>query len=216
MWLSSFHAVLDRIDQNHNHTIIVFRSQCDTFCSGMDVSLVATMDEPERRCLFNEYVRLLQRLVENDKFSISLVEGDVFGGGLGLIASTDYVLAGRNHGFCLPEALLGIIPACIFPFLARRIGYQAAYRLSLTTQKIDVEYAFNISLVDKVSDDLKGDLRSLMNRVKYIDREIIGEMKNYFRAFNKIDQAIMDDAVNRIVRLTGERLFIESVDKFLD
>ncbi len=63
---------------------------------------------------------------------ITCVQGAIYGGGLGLLAVSDFVIAEDSAKFCFSELKLGLIPATISPFIMRKIGYSAANALFLS------------------------------------------------------------------------------------
>ena len=82
------------------------------------------------------------------------VQGYALGGGSGLVACADVVVAAPNVTFGFTEVRLGIIPAVISPFVFARIGPGAARRFFLTGERIDAPTAMQIGLVDEVAGDL--------------------------------------------------------------
>jgi len=81
---------------------------------------------------------------------IMLVEGAAIAGGLGMLCAADYVVVTREARFALTETTLGIPPAQIAPFVARRIGLSAARRVMLTAARFDGITAGKLGLADEV------------------------------------------------------------------
>lgn len=213
-WLQAFHHGLDEIEADSRTGVVLVQSSDDAFCSGMNASTVVGMTADEREDFFRSYIRLLSRLAALGKYFIASVEGDAVGGGLGLLAVMDFVVADRRTHYCLPETLLGLVPACILPFVARRIGYHLAYQLSLTTLKIDALRAREISLVDLVSDDVSGSLSMILSRIRHVDPDTVRHMKEYYSSLNAVNTSALQNALELIVRLTGQRHFRERVQRF--
>ena len=82
--------------------------------------------------------------------TLAVVEGAAMGGGCGLAAACDLVLAADSAQLAMPEVTLGLPPAQIAPFVAERIGERAALRLMATGQRIGAVEAARIGLVDEV------------------------------------------------------------------
>ncbi len=99
------------------------------------------------------YIKLLHRFVTFPRIIISCVEGAVIAGGMGLVASSDLVVATSQSQFSLSEAIWGLLPVCVTPYLIRRVGFQAAYRLGFTTETIDAKEAYRLQLIDLLSDE---------------------------------------------------------------
>jgi methylglutaconyl-CoA hydratase len=85
---------------------------------------------------------------------VARVQGYALGGGSGLVACADVVVAAPDATFGFSEVRLGIIPAVISPFVFARIGGGAARSLFVTGERFDAETALRIGLVDEVADDL--------------------------------------------------------------
>lgn len=81
---------------------------------------------------------------------VGVVQGAAYGGGVGLAACCDLVVAADTAMFCLSEVKLGLIPAAISPYVVRAIGARAARRYFLTTETFDAAKAFDLGLVHEV------------------------------------------------------------------
>jgi len=80
------------------------------------------------------------------------VHGHALGGGVGLVAVCDVVVADRTAVFGFPEVRLGIAPAVISPFVVRKIGQSSARALFVTGERFPAEEAHRVGLVHKVVD----------------------------------------------------------------
>jgi len=120
---------------------------------------------------------------------------------MGLVASSDLVVANPQSQFSLSEALWGLLPCCVLPYLIRRIGYQAAYRLTLTTQPIQGEEAYRLQLVDELSEHPNENIRRLLVRLNRIAPDTLKAMKAYFRKMWIIDEKMEQTAVDNITQL---------------
>jgi methylglutaconyl-CoA hydratase len=82
------------------------------------------------------------------------VQGHALGGGCGLVACADVVVAAKDAVFAFSEVKLGIIPSVISPFALAKIGESAARRYFLTGERFDAQTAFRIGLVHEVAAEL--------------------------------------------------------------
>jgi methylglutaconyl-CoA hydratase len=85
---------------------------------------------------------------------VARVQGHALGGGCGLVACSDVVVADPAAQFAFSEVKLGIVPAVISPFALAKIGPSAARRYFVTGERFDAETALRIGLVHELSDDL--------------------------------------------------------------
>ncbi|MEO1495244.1 MAG: enoyl-CoA hydratase-related protein [Pseudomonadota bacterium] len=84
---------------------------------------------------------------------IALVHGGCFGGGTGIVAACDVVIADRTAMFSITEARWGLTAVPIVPQLISRIGPGRLRRYALSCERFDAERAFEIGLVDEVCED---------------------------------------------------------------
>ena len=85
---------------------------------------------------------------------VARVHGHALGGGCGLVACSDIVVAAHDAVFAFSEVKLGIIPAVISPFALGKIGPSAARRYFVTGERFDAETALRIGLVHEVAEDV--------------------------------------------------------------
>ena len=154
---------------------LVIRGAARTFCAGGDFSrFKALMAEPaptqgpDPIAGFNRsFGAVLERLSNAGIATIAVVEGAAMGGGVGLAACCDFVLAASTAQFGMPEVTLGLPPAQIAPFVAARLGSGPALRLMLTGRRISAAQALGCGLADEVlePDALETRLQTLLTEL---------------------------------------------------
>lgn len=82
--------------------------------------------------------------------TIALVQGGCFGGGIGLVAACDIVIASSDAIFALTEVRWGITPAPIMGLITRRLGPRALGRFALSGERFDAAHAHRMGLVHQV------------------------------------------------------------------
>jgi methylglutaconyl-CoA hydratase len=82
---------------------------------------------------------------------VGMIHGAAMGGGLGLVSVCDYAIAQFDTQFSFSEARLGIIPACIAPFVLRKIGPGHARALFATAERFSAQKAYDIGLIHRVA-----------------------------------------------------------------
>jgi methylglutaconyl-CoA hydratase len=97
---------------------------------------------------------------------VALVHGHALGGGVGLVACSDIVVAHERTAFAFSEVKLGIVPAVISPFALRKIGESAARRWFVTGERFDAATALRLGLVHEVTDDLDGALERVVGELR--------------------------------------------------
>jgi methylglutaconyl-CoA hydratase len=93
---------------------------------------------------------------------VGRVQGHALGGGCGLVACCDVVVAEPSALFAFSEVKLGIVPAVISPFALAKIGTSAARRWFVTGERFTADVALRIGLIHEVADDLDGAVANIL------------------------------------------------------
>ena len=146
---------------------IVLRGEGSVFCAGGDLNWMKqavdfTFDEnlKDTRTL----ARMFALLNECPKPVIGVVHGAAIGGGVGLVSICDIVLATEDTLFSLSEVRLGIVPACIGPFVVSKIGASHARGRFVSAERFNANKALQIGLIHEVTKDAAG-LEEALKRV---------------------------------------------------
>ena len=131
--LKAFKAGLIALEKDSNVRVIIIQSFGDrAFCGGASLAEMKTLQTiEEATAFFMGIADLINTLRSLSKFVIGRVHGKVVGGGVGLVAACDYVLANRTAQIKLSELSIGIGPYVIEPVVSRKIGGTAFAQLSL-------------------------------------------------------------------------------------
>jgi methylglutaconyl-CoA hydratase len=136
---------------------VVLAGEGPSFCAGADVEWQRSSIDLSYEENVDDALRLYRMLETIDQCPapvVARVQGFALGGGSGVVACADVVVAANDAVFGFTEVRLGIIPAVISPFVLDRIGPGAARRYFLTGERFGVEVGLRIGLVDEVADDL--------------------------------------------------------------
>jgi len=134
---------------------ILLKGAGPSFCAGADAGWMreqAGASEADNRADAMRLSDMLATINDCPKPVIALVHGKAYGGGVGLAACADIVVATPDADFRLSEVRLGLTPATISPFVVAKIGASHARRLFLTAESFGAEEALAIGLVHAVSD----------------------------------------------------------------
>jgi methylglutaconyl-CoA hydratase len=151
--------------------VIVMRATGDVFCSGAHLGEMKEMGEADYQMNMAAALDMgaMFRAVRNCPAPVvARVQGPAFGGGVGLVAACDIVVAAFRVRFAFSEVRLGLVPGVISPLVIDRIGQAAARHYFLTADVIDGAEAHRIGLVDRLAADgeldvlLEGTVRSLL------------------------------------------------------
>ena len=121
-----------------------------SFCAGGDLGWMQEQFKAQRAERMHEARRLammLNALNELPKPLIGKVQGQAFGGGIGMMSICDTVIAANNARFGLTETRLGLIPATISPYVIARMGEGYARRVFMSARIFDAAEAQTLGLV---------------------------------------------------------------------
>ena len=133
---------------------IVLAGQGSAFCAGADLNWMRRMADysyAENLADAGQLADMLHMIYQCPKPTIARIQGDVYAGGLGLVAACDIAVSVDTANFCLSEVRLGLIPATVSPYVIRAMGARAAHRYFLTAERFDAQEAHRIGLVHAVS-----------------------------------------------------------------
>ena len=132
---------------------IVLAANGSAFCAGADLNWMRRMADYTREENLADAAKLaemLRLIYACPKPTVARVQGDVFAGGMGLVAACDMAVAVDQAGFCLSEVKIGLIPATISPYVIRAMGARAAHRYFLTAERFGAQEALRIGFVHEV------------------------------------------------------------------
>jgi len=205
-----------------NSKIIILTGKGKSFCAGADLNWMKSMakySEEENIKDSRLLIDLYEAIYNCPKPVIGKVNGHAFGGGLGLFAACDIVIAIPDCKFAFSEVNLGIIPSVISTYVVRRIGLSVMRRLFITGERFDSDYAKEIGLVDFVVNEDKTD-ETLEKYVKILlssGPNAIKEVKKLVDNCEKMDRKeYKEHTVKKIAELRVSKEGQEGINAFLD
>ena len=144
--------IIAELNSNPKPRGVILTGAGQTFCSGMDLRWmqnISTQNRANRIAEANELSEMLNELDRLNKPLIGKINGNSFGGAIGLISCCDFALAIEDAEFSLTEVLLGLMPATISPFVIRRIGAANARRIMLNAHRFSAKEAVSFGLITK-------------------------------------------------------------------
>lgn len=132
---------------------VILTGEGRSFCAGGDLGWMRAQAEKDRAGKMQEARSLARMLGLWDalpKPLIGQVHGAAYGGGIGLVAVCDVVIAEESTRFALTETRLGLIPATIGPFVVRRMGEAFARQVFFTARPFDAAFLLRAGLVARI------------------------------------------------------------------
>jgi 3-carboxymethyl-3-hydroxy-acyl-[acp] dehydratase len=209
--------VLDYAEQLENCRTVVLEGAPGLFCTGMDFVEATTLlhHETTENLQSSNYMRVLKRFTLSPRIIVCRLDGKVIAGGVGLAAASDIVISTDRTEFSLSEALWGLLPCCVLPFLVRRVGYQKAYVMTLTSRTLSAREAHAIQLVDEITDNLDDALRKLTIRLNLLADKTILDLKRYFHKMSPISRETEEFAISESARLVAQSHVQQNIANFV-
>ena len=208
--------VLERCRQQAN--VVVLEGTPEIFCFGADFeALMRQADKPELESQLgpDQLYDLWTTLATGPFVSVAHVRGKTNAGGVGFVAACDLVIADTHAVFSLSELLFGLMPACVLPFLIRKIGFQRSNAMTLSTKPVAVEQAHDWGLVDMYGEKSHLLLGQQLSRLKRLEKTAIERYKNYLGSIVPLINSARESALaaNRLV--FSDRDNIDKVSRYV-
>jgi len=190
--IAELHQKLQALAEKKTLRALVLSGTGESFSAGADLNWMRRMadnDEAENRADAMRLAGMFRALDDFPRPVIAKVNGHAFGGGFGLIACADIVLAEYAALFGLTEVRLGLIPATIAPYVVRRIGDSQTRRLALTGMRIDADEARRIGLVHDLgaAHELDAKLNDYLKLIRKAGPQAVSECKALLRQVRGYD-----------------------------
>lgn len=180
--LAELDALLGDAEQSPRCRVLVLESAPGVFCRGMDLDFIVAHAGEDQSDRLGAYARCMEQLRGSPKAVICLIDGEAQGGGVGLAAAADVVIATNRSAFALPECVLGLIPAMVLPLLCERMPVQKARWMALSSRSVKAEEALAIGLVDEVVEgpiQLEQAARRTLKRLLRASPRAVARLKRY-------------------------------------
>ncbi|WP_333706161.1 enoyl-CoA hydratase/isomerase family protein [Ottowia beijingensis] len=202
---------------------IVLMAEGPAFCAGADLNWMRRMADYSREENEQDAEKLafmLRTIYECPKPTIARVQGDVYAGGMGLVACCDMAVSVDTANYCLSEVKLGLIPATIGPYVIRAMGPRASHRYFLTAERFSAQQAQRIGFVHEVvpADQLDATVSTWVQALLAASPNAIKECKKLVQyvAGRDITRLLIDHTVKAIADIRASDEGKEGVQSFLN
>ena len=212
-------SAITRAQNETNARAIVLASVGPTFCAGADLknSGGTTVGRPSTTKInptepsppqHAPFVETLLALWRSPKPVIGRVQGNAWGGGLGLIACCDQVIMADSAKMAFTEVRLGLIPAVISVFCARKILYTHLAPLMLSGRRFDASRALELGLAHEVvqAGELDRHVQDFVQDLQRCGPKALGEVRQLLEVISthNMDEALTyaQDTIGRLFRST--------------
>ncbi|MDM0042915.1 enoyl-CoA hydratase/isomerase family protein [Variovorax dokdonensis] len=202
---------------------VVLGARGPAFCAGANLNWMRRAADFTHEQNTQDAARLaamLQTIHELPMPVVARIQGDVYAGGMGLVAACDIAIASDNANFCLSEVRIGLIPATISPYVIRAMGARAAQRYFLTAERFSAAEAMRIGLVHEVvaADALDAKLEEIVKSLCNAGPAAVRACKQLIEdvAGRDIDDALVARTVKGIADIRASEEGREGVRSFLE
>ncbi len=147
-----------RLKTDSDVRVVVLTGEGKSFCAGADLNWMRSVKDAAYEDNLDEARRLADLFYDIYSFPkpvIGRINGAAIGGGTGFVAVTDIAVAAQSAIFSFSEVKIGVVPACISPYVIKRVGEGRAREFFLTGERLSSERALEAGLVNRaVPDDL--------------------------------------------------------------
>ncbi|MBO9651290.1 MAG: enoyl-CoA hydratase/isomerase family protein [Variovorax sp.] len=202
---------------------IVLGANGPAFCAGANLNWMrraADFTREENLADAGNLAAMLRAIHESPKPVIARVQGDVYAGGMGLVAACDIAVSVDTAWYCLSEVKIGLIPATISPYVLRAMGTRAAQRYFLTAERFTATEAHRIGFVHEVvaADALDAKVAEIVKALTSASPAAVRACKTLIAdvAGQDIDDALIEKTVQGIADIRASEEGREGVRSFLE
>lgn len=145
--------ILAAIDKADDIRVVIFTGSGKSFSAGADLKWMQQIVN----CTYEENLKdsamiakVFYKIYTLSKPVIAAINGAAIGGGMGFVGAADIVIASEQAVFSLSEVRIGVIPACISPYLIKKVGEGALKELFISGMRFTPEKALKINLINYV------------------------------------------------------------------
>jgi methylglutaconyl-CoA hydratase len=187
--------------------IVILRGRGKSFCAGADLNWMRGVANYSFDQNFRESLNLSKcffTIYTCKKPTIAIVHGAAIGGANGLLASCDFAYADENTTFSLSEVKIGVVPACISPYVTKRVGEYGSRELMLTGRRIKGKEAEHFRLVNKSlpTEELDNYVISVIDLLRTSGPKAMSHCKNLI--FNISNKESLEQALESTARMIAE------------
>jgi len=215
-------AAFETVAQHDGVRAVVLAAEGPAFCAGANLNWMRRMADYSREenvVDAGKLAHMLHTIYTCPQPTIARVQGDVYAGGMGLVAACDMAVSVDTAHFCLSEVKIGLIPATIAPYVLRAMGPRAGHRYFLTAERFDAAEALRTGFVHQVveADALDAAVDQLLKNLLQASPAALKACKRLVidTAEHEINQTLIRSTVESIADIRASEEGKEGVQAFL-
>ncbi len=214
--------VFKHLGEHHQVRAIVLAAEGPAFCAGADLNWMRRMADythTENLADAAQLAEMMRVIYTCPKPTVARIQGDVYAGGMGLVAACDVAVSVNTANYCLSEVKLGLYPATISPYVIRAMGARAAHRYFLTAERFDAAQALRLGFVHAVvnAEQLDAQVSEITQALLSVSPNAVKECKALLHAVagKDIDSDLIASTVKSIANIRATEQGKEGVQSFL-
>lgn len=151
--LTELTDILEIINNSEDIRVVIFTGEGKSFSAGADLNWMKEIINYSYEDNLKDSEKISEvfyKIYTLNKPVISAINGAAIGGGMGFVAASDIVISSDRALFSLSEVRIGVVPACISPYLIRKTGEGALKELFLSGRRFYPDEALKINLINNI------------------------------------------------------------------
>ncbi|OIP00639.1 MAG: enoyl-CoA hydratase [Bacteroidetes bacterium CG2_30_33_31] len=205
--ISEIISIFEDIEKMDDIRIVILRGRGKSFCAGADLNWMRDVAKYNYEDNYKESLNLSKcfyKIYCCSKPTIAVIHGAAIGGANGLLAACDFAFADENTTFSLSEVKIGIVPACISPYVTKRVGEYASKELMITGKRFKSPEAYYHRLINKSlpSDELENYLNETIAMLRTSGPKAMAQCKSLL--YNISNKLNLNDAIDYTAKMIAE------------
>jgi methylglutaconyl-CoA hydratase len=220
--IDDLNAATSQIAANPDIRVVVLTGQGPSFCAGGDLAWMQDQmagDAAMKRRAASALALMLDAMNTLPQPVIGRVQGNAFGGGVGLACVCDVVVAVDNAKFGLTETKLGLIPATIGPYVLARMGEAHARRVVMSSRICDAAEAVTLGVIARAvpADDLDAAVEAEVAPYLQCAPDAVAAAKAFARSLGPvIDESVIAHSIEALIAQWDGRSAKEGISAFFE
>jgi len=217
--IARFSEVLHEIPSETR--VVLIAGNGKSFCAGADINYMraqATFSEEQNREDARKLAHMFESIYLLPMPTVAAVHGNVFGGGLGIVAACDVAIATDEARFCFSEVNMGIIPALISPYVLRKTGVGFAKRYFLSAELFTTATAKAAGLISEsaATDGLAAVVDKMVGALSAAGNQAQKSAKRLLHAYENFEPFSRDQLIHELAKLRASDDAQARMKKFLE
>lgn len=154
--ITEMSQVFSEMEKDDDIRVVLLTGAGKSFCAGADLNWmreVINQSFDQNLAESNALADLFYQIYTFQRPVVGRINGAAIGGGTGFVAVCDIAIAAESAKFSFSEVKIGVVPACIGPYVIKKMGEGKARELFITGERMKAQRAFEVGLINKVVPD---------------------------------------------------------------